>query len=115
MNDHSPIDLLIHICTPPTLDLEPLELGMACAAFDQQIAFVFSNDGLQWLDQQQHPRRPNGKSAIKLLNALAMYDCDQLYYLAGQQLPKDIATAVKAINTEQLQQLSNNSKHQLSF
>lgn len=106
-------DLLIHIATPPTLDLEPLELGMACAAFDQKVAFVFSGEGKNWLLKDLPALRPGGKSASKLISALAMYDCDQVFYLEDGD--KEHPDNAQPLATQDLKALQENSKHQLVF
>ncbi|WP_419810701.1 sulfurtransferase complex subunit TusD [Bacterioplanoides sp.] len=109
------IDLLIHIKTPPTLDLEPLELGMACAAFEQKVAFVFSGDGKRWLQKDLPALRPGGKSASKLISALAMYDCDQVYYLAEDNNDATELSTAAPISSDAYLSLQQNSKHQLLF
>ena len=112
------IDLLIHIATVPTLDLEPLELAMACAAFERQVALIFSGDGLDWLINKQEPKRPGGKAADKLVKALAMYDCDQVYYVVDEehQLPNaTLVNNVEEISFQQQCELVARSKHQLAF
>ena len=106
-------DLLIHITTPPTLDLEPLELGMACAAFEQKVAFVFSGEGKNWLLKDLPALRPGGKSASKLISALAMYDCDQVFYLEDGD--KEHHDNAQPLVTKDLKALQENSKHQLVF
>ena len=106
-------DLLIHITTPPTLDLEPLELGMACAAFEQKVAFVFSGEGKNWLLKDLPALRPGGKSASKLISALAMYDCDQVFYLEDGD--KEHHDNAQPLATQDLKALQENSRHQLVF
>lgn len=108
-------DLLIHIKTPPTLDLEPLELGMACAAFEQKVAFVFSGDGKRWLQKDLPALRPGGKSASKLISALTMYDCDQVYYLAEDNDDAAELNTTAAISKGALLSLQQSSKYQLLF
>jgi len=109
-------DLLIHITTPPTLDLEPVELGMACAAFDQRVVFVFSGEGIDWLQAGQQAKRPQGKSADKLIKALAMYDCEDVYYLAsGVEDVAGFVKNVRPVSSSELSKLKHSSKHQLNF
>lgn len=112
------IDLLIHITCPPTLDLEPLELAMACAAFEQQVVLIFSEAGLNWLVKNQLPQRPGGKAADKLIKALAMYDCDRVYFLMneGDKLPvAELVNNAEPISLQQQSTLFAQSKHQLTF
>lgn len=113
--DADDIDLLILISTPPTLDLEPLELGMACAAFEQTVAFVFTGNGLQWLTPGQQAKRPGGKAPDKLIKALAMYDCDQLYVIEDASGVVEKASNAELIQPDQLKHLIARSKHQLYF
>ena len=76
---------LVVIQTPPTADAEPLELAMALAAFDLPVTLLFIDAGLLWLCKDQQARRDGGKSPSRLLSALPMYDCDEVYHSARDQ------------------------------
>lgn len=70
---------LIIINTAPTLDLEPIELLLASAAFDQQPKLLLLNQGIFYANALQQEKRIKGKSAAKILAALPLYDCDEIY------------------------------------
>lgn len=105
-------DLMIHITTPPTLDSEVLELGMACAAFEQAVSFVFSGQGLHWLNPDLGAQRPGGKSPAKLLSALSMYDCDDLFVVG---VSDSMPAAAQTIDADGLADLRCRCRHYLEF
>ena len=111
-SDNPKWDLMIHITTPPTLDSEVLELGMACAAFDQTVCFVFSEQGLQWLYPDLGAQRPGGKSPAKLLSALNMYDCDDLFVVGASD---SMHAAAQVIDADGLADLRTRCRHYLEF
>lgn len=109
----------IIIQSPPSLDLEPLELALACAAFECRIAILFQGHGLLWLAGQQQARREQGKSASKLLAALPMYDCENVYYLEpdAQKLaiPMNQIQHASALTHKESQSLIQECKQVVSF
>ncbi len=70
---------LIIINKSPTIDLEPIELLLASAAFDQQPKLLLLGEGVFYANALQQEKRIKGKSAAKLLAALPMYDCDEVF------------------------------------
>ena len=69
---------LIHVTPPPSPDCEALEYALALAAFDLEVAIVFSGDGLFWLQPNQSARSVGGKSPSKLLAALPMFGIENV-------------------------------------
>ncbi|MGB1091973.1 MAG: DsrE family protein [Oceanobacter sp.] len=67
------------ISSPPTPDLEALELPLALAAFDHEVTLVFVGAGVLWLSKSQQSRKPEGKSPSKFISALPMYECEQVF------------------------------------
>lgn len=111
MNDYT----LILIQSPPTPDLEALDVALALAAFDQKVILLFIGAGCVWLNNDQHARSVGSKSPSKVLAALPMYDCNDLYYLpeiASEYQYNPLATPLSA---EKCQQLVAQSQHCLSF
>lgn len=90
---------LIILSTPPSQDMEPLELALALAAFDHPVSLLCCGAGLGWLLKPQQPRKGAGKSPDKLVSALPMYDIEQLWYSASSM------TAV-ALDSDQLSPLA---------
>lgn len=72
--------VLIHLRSAPNADLEAAELSLALAAFDIEQRIGCSGSGILWLIKDQQSRKPNGKSPNKLINALALYDVETVYY-----------------------------------
>ncbi|MFL0808757.1 MAG: DsrE family protein [Oceanobacter sp.] len=112
--------VLIILSTPPSQDMEALELALALAAFEHPVTLLLTGAGVGWLYQQQQPRKPNGRSADKLMAVLPMYDIDQVYYADGdlqQLMPtrSSIHTFAKPLNTAGVQQLIQQSQHCLKF
>jgi sulfur relay (sulfurtransferase) DsrF/TusC family protein len=59
---------------------ETLEAIMSLALFDVEHKVVFFEQGLTWLTQNQQPSQ--AKSIEKQINALPMYDSEELYYVS---------------------------------
>lgn len=112
--------VLIILSTPPSQDMEALELALALAAFEHSVTLLLTGAGIGWLYQQQQARKPNGRSADKLMAVLPMYDIDQVYYAAAdiQQLAPGSASIhafAKPLDTAAMQQLIQQSQHCLRF
>lgn len=111
--------ILIAIESAPTLDLEASELALALAAFDLPVEVVFRGNGVFWL-LEQAARKPNGKSASKVLAAFPMYDLNKLfvsqvdlskYSLDINNLPK----SVEIVSDEKIASLFKNARHCVCF
>jgi tRNA 2-thiouridine synthesizing protein C len=111
---------MIMIRSAPSADLETAELALALAAFDHKISLVFMGAGLLWLLNNQQERKPGGKSPSKLMNALPIYDCEDIYYsrtdLEYLQLDRScINTVARELEPEDIQQLITKQQFCLSF
>lgn len=111
---------LIIISTPPTLDLEPLELILALAAFEQTPKVLLLGQGIHYANTLQKQKKPGGKSPSKVISALPMYDCEEILIreqdllLQGLQI-NDLQSFCSFVNDEQIQQLIKHSKHCVNF
>lgn len=111
---------LIIISTPPTLDLEPLELILAMAAFEQAPKVLLLGQGIHYFNKFQQAKKPNGKSPAKVASALPMYDCEEVFVreqdLEIQGLDrKDLQDFCSLVDNEQIKHIINQSKHCVNF
>lgn len=111
---------LIIISSPPTLDLEPIELILALAAFEQSPKILLLGQGVHYANTLQQEKKPQGKSPSKIVSALPMYDCEEIYVSEKAMLAQGLDTAdlqgfCQAINDEQIKQLIQQSKHCVNF
>lgn len=107
---------LIIINTAPTLDLEPVELLLALAAFEQQPKLLLMGEGIFHANTLQQAKRINGKAANKVMSALPMYDCEEIFICQSDierfGLEHDILQSFcTVLNKQELQQLIQQSKH----
>ena len=58
---------------------EALELALAAAVFEQDIAILFIGDGVWQLHRQQNSETIASKNQQKLLAALGMYGLEEIY------------------------------------
>jgi tRNA 2-thiouridine synthesizing protein C len=111
---------LIIISTPPTLDLEPIELILALAAFDQSPSLLLLGQGIHYANTLQLAKRSGGKSPSKVLAALPMYDCEEIFISATDITEqgfniKDLHSHCTLINDDRIKQLINQAKHCVNF
>lgn len=111
---------LIIISTPPTLDLEPLELILALAAFEQAPKVLLLGNGIHYLNKLQQAKKPNGKSPSKVISALPMYDCEDIFVREPdlQQCglnKEDLQDFCRFIDNKQIKELIKQSKHCVNF
>lgn len=111
---------LLIISTPPTLDLEPIELILALAAFEQEPALLLLGQGIHYANRLQLAKKSAGKSPAKVLAALPMYDCEEIFVSAqdlkdqGLEL-EDLHDHCTAIDDNTIKQLINQAKHCVNF
>lgn len=111
---------LIIISSPPTLDLEPIELTLALAAFEQAPKILLLGQGIHYANLLQSEKKPNGKSPSKLMSALPMYDCEEIYvgikgmYEQGLK-QQDLQGFCHFVDDKSIKQLINQSKHCVNF
>lgn len=111
---------LIIISNPPSLDLEPLELLLALAAFEQAPKILLLGQGLHYANKLQQAKRTNGKSPSKVISALPMYDCEEILVRQEDLLQQglaleDLQDFCRIVDNKQIKQLINQSKHCVNF
>ena len=107
---------LIIISSAPSLDLEPIEMVLALAAFEQQPKILLIGEGILYANTLQKEKKKNGKAANKIISALPLYDCEEIFICQSDierfGLEKDILQPFcTLLNKQQLQQLIQKSKH----
>jgi tRNA 2-thiouridine synthesizing protein C len=108
---------LIHVTTPPSPDCEALEYALALAAFDLEVAILFTGDGLFWLQPNQEARTNGGKSPSKLLAALPMFGIDQVGYSVANDKSNHLKLITGANRLDQKTRLQwvSSASHIVSF
>ena len=103
-----------------SLAREALEAVLAAGSFEQQVSVLFTGDGVLQLVEQQDPAAITQKNHHAMLQALPMYDVDQLFVdqhsLNKRQLMGEhINPAITLIDNAAIQQLMARHDHILSF
>jgi tRNA 2-thiouridine synthesizing protein C len=108
---------LIHVTTPPSPDCEALEYALALAAFDLEIAILFTGDGLFWLQPNQEARSAGGKSPSKLLAALPMFGIDQVGYSVANDKSSHLTliTSANRLDRKTCLEWISSASHIVSF
>lgn len=111
---------LIIISNPPSLDLEPLELLLALAAFEQAPKVLLMGQGIHYANKFQQAKKTNGKSPSKVMSALPMYDCDEILIRKDDLIEQgleatDLQDFCRLIDNQDIKQLINQSKHCVNF
>ncbi len=111
---------LIIVSTAPTPDLEPIELLLALAAFEQNPKLLLLGPGIYHANILQQEKKPQGKAAAKILSVLPMYDCEEIFVSKSdlEQLSlnqDDLQSFCQAISDEKIKQLIQQSKHCVTF
>jgi tRNA 2-thiouridine synthesizing protein C len=74
---------ILIICRKPpygnSLSKEAIDIALACAAFEQDMALLFLDDGIYQLLKDQQTDTIKSKNHGKILSALPLYDIDQIY------------------------------------
>lgn len=108
--------ILIIINNAPTPDLEPAELLLSLAAFEQHPKLLLLGGGIYYANALQQEKKPNGKAAGKVMSALPMYDCEQIFVskddLDDSALSEDeLQSFCTPVSAEEIKQLIHHSKH----
>jgi tRNA 2-thiouridine synthesizing protein C len=111
---------LIILTKAPTPDLEPIELLLALAAFEQNPKLLLLGPGIFHANSLQQEKKPQGKAAGKVLSVLPMYDCEEILIsqsdLAQTSLDvEDLQKFCRLISDEEIKQLIQQSKHCVTF
>lgn len=95
MTDINRKKILIVCRKPPygtSLSREVIDIALACAAFDQDMALLFLDDGIYQLLKDQETDTIKSKNHGKVLSALPLYDIDQIYVDIQAMQKRHIAT-----------------------
>lgn len=111
---------LIIIKDAPSIDLEPAELLLAIAAFEQQPKLLLMGRGIFYANKQQLEKRENGKSAAKIMPALPMYDCEDIYIRKKDAeyynfTASDLQPYCTLVDDAAIQSIISQSTHCVSF
>ena len=58
---------------------EKLDVILTTAAFDQQVALLFLDEGIFQIYNNQHPEKQGLKETASILNTLELFDVTELY------------------------------------
>lgn len=111
---------LIILTKAPTPDLEPVELLLALAAFEQNPKLLLLGPGIYHANILQQAKKPQGKAAGKVLAVLPMYDCEEIL-ISQSDLAKisldveDLQSFCRLVSDEEIKQLIQQSKHCVTF
>lgn len=72
---------------------EKLDVVLTTAAFDQQIALLFLDEGIFQLYKNQQPEKQGLKDTASILNALEMFDVTELYIETESLQEKGLKTS----------------------
>lgn len=111
---------LIILTKAPTPDLEPIELLLALAAFEQNPKVLLLGPGIYHANTLQQEKKPHGKAAGKVLAALPMYDCEEILVSQADldQLSldaEDLQSFCRMVSDAEIQQLIQHSQHCVTF
>jgi len=123
MKTNNFFDLLVVFTQPPltaSLAKEGLDLALVNSTFEQRTGLIFLGAGTLQLQQNQQPDILALKGTQAMLQALALYDIDQIFVeeQALQDyglLAADLLLTVEVCNTEKLQQKIAASRNLLTF
>lgn len=105
--------IIVHCRKPPygnALSREAIDIALASSVFDQQLAIIFSGDGVWQLTKDQHSDGIPSKNHQRLLSALPLYDLNEIYVetQALQQRHLEITNLnvpARAVNQQELAEL----------
>jgi tRNA 2-thiouridine synthesizing protein C len=99
---------------------EAIDLGLVCAAFDQQVNLVFVDAGINNLINGQTASKLNDKNHVDIIKGLEFYDIENVY-LEKESLDKtclkmdDLMPSVKLITTTEIKELNRKAHHLVVF
>jgi tRNA 2-thiouridine synthesizing protein C len=111
---------LIILTKAPTPDLEPVELLLALAAFEQNPKLLLLGPGIYHANSLQQEKKPQGKAAGKVLSVLPMYDCEEILISQSDLTHmcldiEDLQSFCRLVSDEEIKQLIQQSKHCVTF
>jgi tRNA 2-thiouridine synthesizing protein C len=91
-----------------------LDMVLACSIYDQDVSYVFLEDGVFQLLNDQQADSISNKTLGKALETLELYGVEKVYVSAKSMTqrgltPDDLILPVEQISTEVLSQLINQS------
>lgn len=104
-----------------SLAREALDMALAFAAFDQEVALLFMGDAVYQLLELQNSQGQGVKNIAKTLDSLALFDINKTYVcqqsLKQRQLAEhaNMKTFVQAIDSAEIQRLIASSHKVFNF
>lgn len=119
----SPQKLLIHCRRSPyscSLARGGIELAMAAAVFDQDVALLFSGDGIWQLMAEQSSENIADKNHGKLVSALPLYGVAEIFVdrdsLQSRSLSlEDLCVEARCLDKSDITQLMAQSRQVFNF
>lgn len=99
---------------------EAIDLGLVCAAFDQQVNLIFVDAGINNLISGQSASKLNDKNHVDIIKGLEFYDIENVY-LEKESLDKtclkmdNLMPSVKLITGSEINQLNRKANHLVVF
>ena len=115
---------ILIICRKPpygsSLAREGLDIALASSVFDQQLAILFTGEGVWQLLKEQQGDRIQQKNYDTMLSAFPLYDITELYVDETSLLErglsvKDFAIPVKCLSQQDTESFFSNHDVHLSF
>jgi tRNA 2-thiouridine synthesizing protein C len=111
---------LIILTKAPTPDLEPVELLLALAAFEQNPQLLLLGSGIYHANLLQQEKKPQGKAAGKVISVLPMYDCEEILVSQSdlEQLSlgiEDLQSFCRLVSDDEIKKMIRKSKHCVTF
>jgi tRNA 2-thiouridine synthesizing protein C len=99
---------------------EALDMALASAAFDQHVSLVFAQDAIYQLLNTQDKGNTEKKTHIGVINALPLYEIENIYYLSDDCTSRNISAAnlaphAKALSATELADLMRSADRIQSF
>jgi len=95
---------------------EAIDLGLVCAAFDQQVNLIFVDSGITNLIKNQSAEKVDDKNQVDILKGLEFYDIDNIIIEQESLNMTSIEVShfidvVKIISRAEINQLNQNANH----
>ena len=99
---------------------EAIDLGLVCAAFDQQVNMIFVDAGINNLIEGQTASKLNDKNHVDIIRGLEFYDIENIY-LEKESLDNtrlridDLIPSVEIITSADINKLNQKANHLVLF
>lgn len=99
---------------------EAIDLGLVCAAFDQQVNLIFVDAGITNVIKGQMASILNDKNHVDIIKGLEFYDIENVYLekesLDATSLIMDhLIPSVKLITSTEINELNQKANHLVVF